>query len=154
MVVLRGDLSSTEWASLCRREAGRRGRKESVQGTMERGKPFLSFHHPPCAYYSFVILFLMEYPVRAQGCHEAGVEISLATMYVALKNCTRKIELKETPTCLISRPLVVFTRQLEILVTALGRLFRGESKVREICKGNCEASYNNLLLNFERVQGF
>ena len=57
---------------------------------MERGKPFLSFRHPPCAYYSFVILFLMEYPVRAQGCHEAGVEISLATMYVALSYFHRK----------------------------------------------------------------
>ena len=75
MVVLRGDLSSSEWASLCHREAGRRGRKESVQGTVERGKPFLSSHHPACAYYSFVILFLMEYPVRAQGCHVGWVEI-------------------------------------------------------------------------------
>ena len=42
---------------------------------MERGKPFLSSHHPPSAYYSFVILFLMEYPVRAEGCHDAQVEI-------------------------------------------------------------------------------
>ena len=31
----------------------------------------------------------------------------------------RKIEPKEIPSCLIPRPLVVFTRQLEILVTAL-----------------------------------
>ena len=77
MAVLRGDLSSTEWASLCSREAARRGRKESVQGTVERGKPFLSSRHPPCAYYSFVILFLMEYTMRAHGCHEAGVEIFL-----------------------------------------------------------------------------
>ena len=75
MAVLRGDLSSAEWTSFCSREAGRRGRKESVQGTMERGKPFLSSHHPPSAYYSFVILFLMEYPVRAQGYHEARVEV-------------------------------------------------------------------------------
>ena len=75
MAVLRRDLSSAEWASFCSREAGRRGREESVKGTMERGKPFLSSHHPLCAYYSFVILFLMEYPVRARCCHEAGVEI-------------------------------------------------------------------------------
>ena len=52
------------------------------------------------------------------------------------KNYTRKIELKETPSCLISRLLVVFTRQLEILVTVLERLFRGESKVRETWKSN------------------
>ena len=31
----------------------------------------------------------------------------------------RKIEPKEIPSCLIPRLLVVFTRQLEILVTAL-----------------------------------
>ena len=31
----------------------------------------------------------------------------------------RKVEVKETPSCLIHRPVVVFTRQLEILVTSL-----------------------------------
>ena len=35
------------------------------------------------------------------------------------KENRRKIEPKEIPSCLIPRPLVVFTRQLEILVTAL-----------------------------------
>ena len=72
MAVLREDLSSAEWVSLCHRAAGRRRRKERVQ---ERKGPFLSSHHPLCAYYFFVILFLMEYLVRAQDCHEAGVEI-------------------------------------------------------------------------------
>ena len=31
----------------------------------------------------------------------------------------RKVEAKETPSCLIPRPVVVFTRQLDILVTTL-----------------------------------
>ena len=31
----------------------------------------------------------------------------------------RKVEAKETPSCLIPRPVVVFTQQLEILVTTL-----------------------------------
>ena len=35
------------------------------------------------------------------------------------KENRRKIEPKETPSCLIPRLLVVFTRQLEILVTTL-----------------------------------
>ena len=35
------------------------------------------------------------------------------------KENKRKIEPKEIPSCLIPRPLVVFTRQLEILVTTL-----------------------------------
>ena len=35
------------------------------------------------------------------------------------KENERKIEPKEIPSCLIPRPLVVFTRQIEILVTTL-----------------------------------
>ena len=67
MVVLREDLSSAERASFCSREAGRGGRKESVQGTMERGKPFLSSLHPPSAYYSFVYSVFNGIPSESWG---------------------------------------------------------------------------------------
>ena len=39
--------------------------------------------------------------------------------WLLAKENRRKIEPKETPSCLIPHLLVVFTRQLEILVTAL-----------------------------------
>ena len=97
---------------------------------MGRGRPFSSSHHALCAYYFFIILFLLEYPTRAQG---RGWGFLAATMNVAPATFIGKYKKnrKETPTCLISRLLVVFTRQLKILVTALEGLFRGESKVRE-----------------------
>ena len=44
------------------------------------------------------------------------------------KENRRKIEPKETPSCLIPRLLVVFTRQLEILVTTLLTRSSGSSK--------------------------
>ena len=53
-------LSSTE-LSLCRREAGRKRKKESARGTMGRGKgeerspPFPSSHRPPRAFYFSII---------------------------------------------------------------------------------------------------
>ena len=49
-------------------------------------------------------------------------------MNVALGYFHREIESKETPSCLIDRLLVVFTRQLEILVTAL------TSVLTDVCK--------------------
>ena len=45
--------------------------------------------------------------------------------------CCRKIEPKEIPSCLIPHVLVVFTRQLEILVTALGRAIHSVVHVPE-----------------------
>ena len=39
------------------------------------------------------------------------------------KGKQKKIELKEIPSCLIPRLLVVFTQQLEILVTALPKIY-------------------------------
>ena len=97
---------------------------------MGRGRPLSSSHHALCAYYFFIILFLLEYPRRAQG---RGWGFLAATMNVAPATFIGKYKKnrKENPTCLISRLLVVFTRQLEILVTALERLSRGESKVRK-----------------------
>ena len=48
-----------------------------------------------------------------------GWGFPLATMNVAPSYFHREIESKEIPSCLIDRLLVVFARQLEILVTAL-----------------------------------
>ena len=48
-----------------------------------------------------------------------GWGFPLATMNVAPRYFHREIESKEIPSCLIDHLLVVFTRQLEILVTAL-----------------------------------
>ena len=52
-------------------------------------------------------------PGISPGYYECGPRLLL------LEN-RRKIELKEIPCCLIPRLLVVFTWQLEILVTTLG----------------------------------
>ena len=58
-----------------------------------------------------------------------GWGFALATMMnVALGYFHREIESKETPSCLIDRLLVVFTRQLEILVTALTSVLTDECK--------------------------
>ena len=48
-----------------------------------------------------------------------GLGFPPATMNVAPGYFHRKIEPKEIPSCLIPHTLVVFTQQLEILVTAL-----------------------------------
>ena len=48
-----------------------------------------------------------------------GWEFLLPTMNMALGYFHRKIEPKEIPSCFIPNLLVVFTRQLEILVTSL-----------------------------------
>ena len=48
-----------------------------------------------------------------------GWGFPLATMNVVPGYFHREIELKEIPSCLIDRLLVVFTRQLEILVRAM-----------------------------------
>ena len=45
---------------------------------------------------------------------------SLAT-FIGKYDVEKKIEPKEIPSCLIPHLLVVFTRQIEILVTALGK---------------------------------
>ena len=71
----------------------------------------------------------MSYNVKGAGMSlRAGDRGFLpATMNVVLGyfqwkiQCRRKIEPKEIPSCLIPHLLVLFTRQLEILVTALGR---------------------------------
>ena len=85
---------------------------------MGRGTPFSSSHHALCAYYFFIILFLLEYPTRVQG---RGWGFLAASINVAPATFIGKYKKnrKETPTCLISRLLVVFTRQLKILVEAV-----------------------------------
>ena len=57
-----------------------------------------------------------------------GWGFALAIMNVAPCYFHREIESKETPSCLIDRLLVVFTRQLEILVTALTSVLTDECK--------------------------
>ena len=63
-------LSSTE-VSLCRREAGRKRKKESARGTMGRGKgeerspPFPSSHRPPRAFYFSIIATFSGIPKEA-----------------------------------------------------------------------------------------
>ena len=56
-------------------------------------------------------------PAISPGYYECGPRLLL------LEN-RRKIEPKEIPCCLIPRLLVVFTRQLEILVTTLVSLLK------------------------------
>ena len=59
-----------------------------------------------------------------------GWGFPLATMNVAPGYFHRKIESKEIPSCLIDHLLVVFTRQLEILVTALTSVQTGNHIVK------------------------
>ena len=67
ITVFSSALSSTE-ASLCRREAGRKRKKESAQGTMGRGKGeekpprFPSSHRPPRAFYFSIIATFIGIP--------------------------------------------------------------------------------------------
>ena len=53
-----------------------------------------------------------------QGFPPATMNVVPGSRLLSLEN-GRKTEPKEIPGCLISRPLVVFTRQLKILVTTL-----------------------------------
>ena len=57
-----------------------------------------------------------------------GWGFPLAIMNVAPCYFHREIEPKEIPSCLIDHLLVVFTRQLEILVTALTLVLTDECK--------------------------
>ena len=64
------------------------------------------------------------YQLTGQSLRSGGRGFRLATMNMAAGDCHRKIEEiimepKEIPSCLIPRLLVVFTQQLEILVTPL-----------------------------------
>ena len=57
-----------------------------------------------------------NFPLLAQGCQQPGARDFPQLLFLENR---RKIEPKEIPSRLIPHLLVVFTRQLEILVTTL-----------------------------------
>ena len=57
MAALRGDLSFAVWASSCHREAGRRGRKESVQGSQWKEES----HFSPPTIHRLLTIFLFYF---------------------------------------------------------------------------------------------
>ena len=68
--------------------------------------------------------------LRDGGCGFPLATINVAPGYFRKKNKRRNIALKEIPSCLIPCLLVVFTQQLEILVTSLRKAYMLNASIK------------------------